>query len=505
MSTLNERLAKAQQIWNATSTASITPEIEGKLFYETNFYKLERDNSNAVYETATENYTKVAVINPTTKKWALEDKGVSEEFVNQAIATAVANLQDNRLEFPTYADFPASGDETKFYVDLSEDKIYIWDSTSSSYKVQSWDTYTISQIQTSLSSAEMAIQNLDQNKQDKLATISGNVGVGKTDASATEKLDINGRIRSNGIVLNEDSSTILPKEIKFQDGDFYGAGNDGIRKKILREGDVSFTGLIQRYVHSSNPMLIPTAVNYAAGTITVPNHGLVINQIYTAGAVPNSFINRAITTTDWAYIPYEWTTGLVRIKPIDANTIQMCNASNAVIAVNPSSAENTGRLDFTKWHVEISSQITLNNFPYGVRRVKMTLLTLLSTASTDKSFKLKLYDSSNSIFLSPNTNPDQNIGNNNSLRFYSGNAVGLVMIGINIEFSAYQGINHVFSNGIATLRSGATSFPTTGIGPINPTWGTRLLNVPECTGIANIYDDFAGLMFNGTIIEIYKN
>ena len=38
------------------------------------------------------------------------------------------------------------------------------------------------------------IKNLFQNKQDKLSTISGNVGVGKT--SATEKIDVNGNVKA---------------------------------------------------------------------------------------------------------------------------------------------------------------------------------------------------------------------------------------------------------------------------------------------------------------------
>jgi hypothetical protein len=71
MGTLNERSAQAQIIWNSTASNSINPVMVGSLFYDINIQKLERDNSNAVYETADETYTKVAAINPTTKKWAL--------------------------------------------------------------------------------------------------------------------------------------------------------------------------------------------------------------------------------------------------------------------------------------------------------------------------------------------------------------------------------------------------------------------------------------------------
>jgi hypothetical protein len=89
MGTLNERSAQAQIIWNSTASNSINPVMVGSLFYDINIQKLERDNSNAVYETADETYTKVAAINPTTKKWALVNMptggGVSTPQFDQAM------------------------------------------------------------------------------------------------------------------------------------------------------------------------------------------------------------------------------------------------------------------------------------------------------------------------------------------------------------------------------------------------------------------------------------
>ena len=43
------------------------------------------------------------------------------------------------------------------------------------------------------------IKNLFQNKQDNLQTIVGNVGIGKTNASATEKLEVNGNVKATNI------------------------------------------------------------------------------------------------------------------------------------------------------------------------------------------------------------------------------------------------------------------------------------------------------------------
>ena len=78
-----------------------------------------------------------------------------------------------------------------------------------------------------------------EDKQDSLQNITGYIGVGKPDASATEKLDVNGRTKSDGQVFNETSSAILPREIKFKDGKFKAALSDGVEKSVLLEGDVS--------------------------------------------------------------------------------------------------------------------------------------------------------------------------------------------------------------------------------------------------------------------------
>ena len=63
-----------------------------------------------------------------------------------------------------------------------------------------------------------------------------NFGFGKTDPS--EKIDVVGRIRANGLRLNNSTSSSVPGEIKFKNNIFYATGNDGIEKRILREGDL---------------------------------------------------------------------------------------------------------------------------------------------------------------------------------------------------------------------------------------------------------------------------
>lgn len=57
----------------------------------------------------------------------------------------------------------------------------------------------ISRITALINVVASDIKNLFQNKQDNLQTIVGNVGIGKTNASATEKLEVNGNVKATNI------------------------------------------------------------------------------------------------------------------------------------------------------------------------------------------------------------------------------------------------------------------------------------------------------------------
>ena len=58
------------------------------------------------------------------------------------------------------------------------------------YLLQKLESESVSNIQ--------GLQTALDNKQDNLQSVTGNVGVGKTNASATEKLDVNGNVKANG-------------------------------------------------------------------------------------------------------------------------------------------------------------------------------------------------------------------------------------------------------------------------------------------------------------------
>lgn len=63
-----------------------------------------------------------------------------------------------------------------------------------------------------------------------------NVGIDKT--APSEKLDINGRAKSDGQVFNETTTALIPRELKFKDGKFKAALADSVEKSVLLEGDV---------------------------------------------------------------------------------------------------------------------------------------------------------------------------------------------------------------------------------------------------------------------------
>lgn len=105
MSTQNERSIKAQVIWNSTNSNSVTPTMVGSLLYDINVEKLERDNSNAVYQTYDASYTKVAAINPTTKKMTLIDipsgsGDLSNYYTKTEVDTALALKQKKESTIP---------------------------------------------------------------------------------------------------------------------------------------------------------------------------------------------------------------------------------------------------------------------------------------------------------------------------------------------------------------------------------------------------------------------
>lgn len=321
----------------------------------------------------------------------------------------------------------------------------------------------------------------------------------------TKKLSFtNGRFSVPTLELEVTSANSVPNKISNSGIRPIYTGNDGVNKDVAFVSDInSSTDLLQRYVHSSNIVLIPTSVNYSEGTVTVPAHGLSIGVVQIAGAVPNSYALGGLISSDWESIPIEWSGGFVRLKAIDANTIEIRNTS-VVIVANETSASNIGRLNFTKWHIEIKSEFNISSFPIGIKSVQLKMSALMSNISTDNHIHIALHNNSG-VFINAPSNTDQNLGNGRNIRFYMP-VIGLIKLDIAVEFSVYKGLNQLSISGVQISRTGTSSYGTGVLGLTTAPWATKFLNIQENLGIAGISTMTTGLgmLFNGSVIEIYK-
>lgn len=244
----------------------------------------------------------------------------TETFVSQAISSAISNIKDNTQEFPTFQDFPQPGEVGNIYIDLEEDVLYIWDSASNSYISQSWNQTIITGIQTQITSLQNSkldkggyvgtAQDLYNRFEGKIVAgynsipkvgngasgkvmensiiseTNGKIGIA-LGVEASEKLDVGGRVKSDGLVLNDTTSAILPREIKFKDGKIKAALADGVEKAVLLEGDVQNN--ILRNLQSNNINFcgfapFGSAENAAVWTvtkITVAANGSITKQKFT--------------------------------------------------------------------------------------------------------------------------------------------------------------------------------------------------------------------------------
>lgn len=330
-------------------------------------------------------------------------------------------------------------------------------------------------------------------KQDRLQSVSSNVGVGKSDASATEKLDVNGRIKSDGIVLNETSGAILPKQIKFKDGKFKAALSDGVEKAFILEGDTNQSNTLIKFIHKGNRIIQPTAMDYTTSYVTAPNHGFThIGQLL-VGIFGTTLVNNEISIIHPYYVvPFEWQTSITYVKVIDANTLLICDVNGNAIIANPNQAQNLNRNDITKWHIEDYGILSTPDIIQGYKRVTIKITGLAGSSSrvsvANRYFKVVLLNSSN---VKEYNNIQSTAGFSGS-SFHNNNqfmsvhrldvASSLYAIYTNIEKASYSGVS------TALLQNNQNFIYTT----INN------------KGIVSIYAPSNENYFaNGTEIEIY--
>lgn len=100
-------------------------------------------------------------------------------------------------------------------------------------------------------------------------------------AGTINQLEFSGRIKSDGLLINETTTAILAREIKFKAGRFRGALVDGIERNFLLEGDggLNFDGLVDTFFTENIAWMKP---NYSATTYTFYNPYTTL--VFQAGA-----------------------------------------------------------------------------------------------------------------------------------------------------------------------------------------------------------------------------
>lgn len=181
-------------------------------------------------------------------------------------------------------------------------------------------------------------------------------------SGVVNQLEFTGRIKADAIVLPNDANPVVAGRFRRDGADYYGADDNAVERKFKMIGDSSMS-LVHRYTHSSNVVLLPTAVDYTTGYITVDNHGLSFSGQQRCGIFRRGVVvadNNSIVDLN-AKMPDEYIAANLYLKVIDANTLMVCNSGGGLISVNTSGTYNTD-LDVNFWQVEIFSPASFD-FP----------------------------------------------------------------------------------------------------------------------------------------------
>lgn len=318
-----------------------------------------------------------------------------------------------------------------------------------------------------------------------ISEINGKIAIA-LGVEASEKLEVNGNVKSNSYKFNLPSSItaqpnmLIPKP----DGSrptWY--NNSSVGKDIAFIDDIS-GGLVNRKIVTENQVLTPSAVNYATSQITVTNHGKTIGSVTFCGIFLNqlSYMNGG-----FVYIPFEWRLAKTYIKAIDANTLQICNNAGTAIAVNTADSKNSS-IDFTKWHIELFGKLIINVPNLSRFRFVVKGYCIASSINANRSFSM--INSSNSIaeFSLPAISDIQNSCYNNIDAY----------IDVKDGFPSFIGVDNYYyhNNAFGTFAS-----------PRNVNIISRFSNYSEATSIecSMLGGSFNNFFANGTVIEIYKS
>ena len=222
-------------------------------------------------------------------------------------------------------------------------------------------------------------------------------------------------------------------------------------------------------------------------------------------------VDGIVVDADWKSIPIEWTNVATKINVISANTFQVADLNNNVLAVNQTSTENNNNLNFNLFHFEIGGVFFPIDIPFkGKKNFRMTIYGF--SYSTNNGLIIQPYfyhpDGSDTVITNTAAIDGGSTGIKRNLNLQTNaNLNGLLLQHENIFFSVHKGGNIVKRDGYFTKRgAGANVFTLTGRGSGDVFLYSKILNCVENNGLArlNVNVSASNSFFNGTVIEIFS-
>lgn len=205
---------------------------------------------------------------------------VDEAALNNEATARDQGDQDNANAIADEATARANGDAMKLDKPNSDGSYYITKITVAGIPYYQYRVINLSSGQIPVSMGTYIGASL------LYESVSGRIGLDTPNPS--EKFEVyNGRVKSDGFILTSSSVSPLPKEIKFKDGNFVGAKDDGIEHKFLMDGDVQNN--IRKNLQSGNINYCgyapfgstENAAVWAVTKITVAANGSITKQKFT--------------------------------------------------------------------------------------------------------------------------------------------------------------------------------------------------------------------------------
>lgn len=262
-----------QNKFNATVNKEKT---EIKVKFQTGYYPLPVGLEN--YYTKNETYSQTEITNFLNNKQ--NNLGYTPENS--------ANKSDSYIasSSTTYAS-------TKALVDGLSTKLDKGNYTGTAYDLYTNDQNFLQSLQNEQSARYSADQVLENSKQNKLESVSGNTGIGKTDVSATEKLDVNGNVKATGFKTPTGTATqaltanggVFDLTTKLDKGIYIGTAQD-LKNEIDGKANTSHTHNIsdvtnlqtaldsKENISNKQNNLNADATNTKYPTVTAVNSGL---------------------------------------------------------------------------------------------------------------------------------------------------------------------------------------------------------------------------------------